>query len=107
MICLVVSQSRFCVVTIIFYTCIWIPLLQLKKSLIGLLKNIIFFNFDQNDYEINNHANAVQPWLPISRYVDLKLKSQNKKVEEEEEEEEEALCSICLVDFEKEDVSLI
>ncbi|KAF4359690.1 hypothetical protein G4B88_000501 [Cannabis sativa] len=106
MICLVVSQSRFCVVTIIFYTCIWIPLLQLKKSLIGLLKNIIFFNFDQNDYEINNHANAVQPWLPISRYVDLKLKSQNKKVEEEEEEEEEeeALCSICLVDFEKEDV---
>ncbi|XP_062080734.1 RING-H2 finger protein ATL18 [Humulus lupulus] len=121
MICLVVSQSRFCVVTIVFYTCVWIPLLQLKKALLGLVRNIMFFTcendqpfLESNRSTSSSHVNsAVQPWLPISRYVDLKLgqcgdgeSPRNDVVcgHDEAEKDQEEPCSICLVEFEKEDV---
>ena len=114
MICLVVSQSRFCIATIVFYTCIWIPLLQLKKALFGLLGYIIFFTYEQAFMESSNSVNVnAQPWLPVSRFVDLKLsqstsrssgcRSRNDVVCDQVADDEET-CSICLVEFEKEDV---
>ncbi|PON41874.1 43kDa postsynaptic protein [Trema orientale] len=117
MICLVVSQSRFCIATIVFYTCIWIPLVQLKNALLGLLSNIIFFTCQQPLIESSDSVNVnAQPWLPVSRFVDLKqsqsstssssrrCRSRNDVVCGQQEVDHEETCSICLVEFEMEDV---
>ncbi|KAI4313136.1 hypothetical protein L6164_026143 [Bauhinia variegata] len=95
--CLMVCQSRMWVATIVFYTCIWIPLQQLKSILQRLVGFIFFFSYDST-----GRAMAMElleaPLLPATRYQDLLSHScvgEEGKVEE--------TCSICLVEFEGED----
>lgn len=94
MICLVVSQSRLWMITIFFYTCIWIPFIEFKKALLRIV-SIVFKN-EQGlvDEEYQSFLNIdEQPCLdPVVRFVDLKAKM------------EENTCSICLVDFGKQDL---
>jgi RING-H2 zinc finger protein RHA1 len=85
--CLVVAQSRLCMATIVFYTCILIPFLQLKKALLSIFKpQPVVKSFNEG-------------YLPVTRFEDY-LQSYNKRGNENVEE----MCSICLVEFDREDV---
>ncbi|KAL5562285.1 hypothetical protein UlMin_032032 [Ulmus minor] len=99
MIFLVGSPSRFCVASIVFYTCVWIPLVQLKKALGRALGIISFFFFAYKQPEDEGFG-AVQPCLPVARYVDLQSYNSRGKTKGKVEES----CSVCLVEFEKEDL---
>lgn len=91
MICLAVSQySSLSIISILFYTCIWIPFIELKKVIVSIL-SIMFFFFFFFKYD-NEKDDDEQPWFPVARFVDLKAKM------------EENTCSICLVDFGKQDL---
>ncbi|KAK7836255.1 ring-h2 finger protein atl18 [Quercus suber] len=83
--CLIVSQSPFCMATIVFYTCFWIPFLQLKQALLGIMGLLMFTTHDEPVVESFNEG-----YLPVTRFEEL------QNVDE--------MCSICLVEFEKEDV---
>ncbi|KAJ0010865.1 hypothetical protein Pint_33971 [Pistacia integerrima] len=74
MISLVYSESRLCMASIVFYTSITIPLLQLTK------------NADDDQSSIEELA----PYLSVSKFEEL-------------EETEEGMCSICLIEFQKDD----
>ncbi|KAG6653707.1 hypothetical protein CIPAW_05G095800 [Carya illinoinensis] len=93
--CLVVSQSRFGIATIVFYTCLWIPLVQVKKALVRIVGLLLFFSTSQCNAESLNHEAL---YLPVTRFTDLQRYSNggNENVED--------TCSICLVEFEREDV---
>jgi len=83
--CFVVCQSRLWVVTIVFYTCILIPLMHLKRSIMGL--------FSCETKGVAKDMEFPQtPSLPVARYQDLKGDT-----------ETEETCSICLVEYEGED----
>jgi len=83
-----VCQSRLWVVTIVFYTCVLIPLMQLKRSI------TVLFSCETKcvakDMEFPE-----TPSLPVARYQDLNC--HNCDAEREE------ICSICLVEYEGED----
>ncbi|EXB40454.1 RING-H2 finger protein ATL18 [Morus notabilis] len=100
MIFLVVSQSHFCVATIVFYTCVWIPLLQLKKALSGIL-GMVSFIYQRPLMDITTSNTAAEPWLPVSRFVDLPGRGTCQRRSGQTMEES---CSICLAEFEEQDV---
>ncbi|KAJ0076863.1 hypothetical protein Patl1_35671 [Pistacia atlantica] len=77
MISLVYSESRLCMASIVFYTSIIIPLLQLTKGL---------HNADDDQSSMEELA----PYLSVSKFEEL-------------EDTEEGMCSICLIEFEKDD----
>lgn len=92
--CLVVGQSRLWVVTIVFYTCILIPLMQLKKALASMLGLIMgFFSCKETEF-------PEFPSLPVARFEDL---GSHSCVGGDGERKTEEICSICLVEFEGED----
>lgn len=88
--CFVVCQSRLWVVTIVFYTCILIPLMQLKKA----LASMVLFSCETKGMAKEMEFPEI-PSLPVARFEDLK----GHNCDEEKEE----ICSICLVEYEGED----
>ncbi|XP_021297590.1 RING-H2 finger protein ATL18 [Herrania umbratica] len=96
MISLMCSHSRLCTAALIFYTCIWIPFLQLKRDLLRLLG----FAFPWYGAEESCQVNVC---LPVARFEDFKLSNCSRGRTADNGEVEE-VCSICLVEFEKEDV---
>ncbi|CAI8601697.1 unnamed protein product [Vicia faba] len=86
--CLVICQSRWWIVTIVLYTCVFIPLKQLKRSLANMFGQTLLFLFSCESKEIEFPA----PSLPVAWFEDLKGDG-----------DEEEICSICLVEFEGED----
>lgn len=84
MISLVYSQSRLCMASVAFYIFIVIPLLQLKRGLDRILGFLLFKNADEGFVE------ELAAYLSVSRFEEL-------------EEAEEGMCSICLMEFEKDD----
>ncbi|TKY50666.1 RING-H2 finger protein ATL18 [Spatholobus suberectus] len=99
MISLVVCRSRLWVVTIVFYTCILIPSMQLKRALVSMFGRLmIFFS-----YETKGMAKEMEfpeiPSLPVARYEDLRGHS----CVGGEDGERDEICSICLVEYEGED----
>ncbi|XVE93025.1 hypothetical protein REPUB_Repub01dG0154400 [Reevesia pubescens] len=98
MISLICSNSRLCTAALIFYTCVWIPYLQFKKALLSILGFVFpWYRADEESYQVINVC------LPVARFEDLKLSSCSKG-ETGNNNEVEEVCSICLVEFEKEDV---
>lgn len=102
MFCLVTdSQSRISTtVIIIFYTCVWIPFRQLKRSLIDIAVDIYLHLCPRN---MQGKGPAYQEGLffmdlPAARFEDLNFGGKCRLVEEEE------VCCVCLVEFEREDV---
>ncbi|GLT63301.1 hypothetical protein SLA2020_358750 [Shorea laevis] len=91
MITFIYAQSHLSTAALVFYTCVWIPFLELKRAVLKILGFIFFFTVDHNDMppQLTLH-------LPAARFGDLKLYGA--------EAEEAPLCSICLVEMEKEDV---
>lgn len=101
-------ESKLCVATIVFYTCIYIPLLKIKQVLSSILRFILFP--DPHRVECSDLSMGVDPWdscsadLPVSQYGDLKVDSQNDDVVVDGDSDCEEACSVCLVEFESEDL---
>ncbi|MED6119604.1 hypothetical protein PIB30_013241 [Stylosanthes scabra] len=94
--CLLVCQSPLWIVTIVFYTCILIPLMQLKKAVFGCYM-ALFLGCEITKGMSKEIQFPEIPSLPVARFQDLKC------LREEHEESSEETCSICLVEFEDED----
>ncbi|MED6110983.1 hypothetical protein PIB30_048043 [Stylosanthes scabra] len=92
--CLLVCQSPLWIVTIVFYTCILIPLMQLKKAVFGCYM-ALFFGCEITKGMSKEIQFPEIPSLPVARFQDLQCLR--------EEESSEETCSICLVEFEDED----
>ncbi|KAK4752041.1 hypothetical protein SAY87_020839 [Trapa incisa] len=90
MYCLAYTRLSLCTAALIFYTVVWLPLLQLKKSLI----RFIFPQAVESSYELR---------LSAARFGDLQRWRRRLSCCKEEEEEEGAMCSICLVGIEEEE----
>lgn len=86
--CFVVCHSPLWVVTIVFYTCVFIPLMQLKRSI------MVFFSSETKGVPTDMDFPQT-PSLHVGRYQDLKG--------HEGDGEREESCSICLVEYEEED----
>lgn len=97
MISLIYGSSHISTITIIFYTCVWIPFLQLKKAIRKIVKFIRVYMYWQPCKDDLLEDSDLGLILPASRFLDLDMiNSCYGEVEE--------TCSICLVEFEKEDV---
>ncbi|XP_030539517.1 RING-H2 finger protein ATL18-like [Rhodamnia argentea] len=92
MYCLVYAQSGVSTALLIFYTCMWLPLMQLRRAISRVRA------FISCKYEPQESSCSFQ--LPVGRFQDL----QKPFGEEEEEGDHEKTCSICLVDYEGEDL---
>ena len=95
--CLLSCQSRLWIVTILFYTCILIPLMQLKKALASMFGLMAFFCCDSKAMAKEMEFPEI-PSLPVARFQDVQ---EHSCVGEDGKSEE--ICSICLVEFEGED----
>lgn len=99
MIC-IYAESHLCTFTLIFYTCVWIPFLQTTQSIL----RIFTFLLNPHDQLENAHFEETQVCeldLPVSRFQDLGFSYGNRG---EAINNEEEMCSICLMEFEKEDL---
>ncbi|KAL3850890.1 hypothetical protein ACJIZ3_012772 [Penstemon smallii] len=92
------AKSHLCTFTLIIYTYIWIPFLEITQSILRVLEYL--WNPHQLP-EIDCHFQGTpcQQDLPVSCFKDLDLSSKNGTMDNNEEE----MCSICLMEFEKED----
>ena len=90
MISLALGRGSMCMATIVFYTCVWIPLCQLKmaiESMIGLLSG----------WTCQPLTTESAPWevkLPICRFKELQRRGGM----------EEEICSVCLAEFTGDDL---
>ncbi|XVE66453.1 hypothetical protein DITRI_Ditri08aG0080700 [Diplodiscus trichospermus] len=94
MISLMCSNSSLCTAALIFYTCVWIPYLELKRCLLRMLGFIFPWYGAEESWDVMDVC------LPVARFEDLKPSKYRCSRGEVEEE----VCSICLVELEKEDV---
>ncbi|KAK8627073.1 hypothetical protein V6N13_134700 [Hibiscus sabdariffa] len=77
---------------LVFYTCAWIPFLQFKRLVSSLL--VFVFPF----YRPEQSFRTIDACLPVARFEDLKLSNGG------DGEDDAAVCSICLAEFDDEDV---
>ncbi|KAI3456481.1 hypothetical protein Pfo_013144 [Paulownia fortunei] len=99
MIC-IYAESHLCSLTLIFYTCLWIPFLQTTQSIL----RVFTFLLNPHDQMENAHfeeAPLCELDLRVSRFQDLEFSNKNRG---EAINNEEEMCSICLAEFEKEDL---
>lgn len=98
MICLVASQSYSSIAAIVFFTCIWIPFLQLKRALLRVV-GMLSLAYDGDEQA--SLISGTESSLPVGRFVDLQCCKDGKNNGEMILEES---CSICLVEFDEEDL---
>ncbi|KAK9944452.1 hypothetical protein M0R45_010021 [Rubus argutus] len=98
MICLMVSQSGLTMATIFFYTCFWIPFMQLKKALSRIVTDVLLLT-DIFKPEDHTCCNVNQLSLPVARFQDMQAHCSTERSGHAAE-----TCSVCLVEFEDEDV---
>ncbi|KAJ4715793.1 RING-H2 finger protein ATL18-like [Melia azedarach] len=92
MICLVHSESSISTAVIAFFICVMMSLLELKRGILRML-SFIFLKYQAEE------SSQIAAYLSTSRFEDLDKycsSGSGNKVEE--------MCSICLMEFEKEDV---
>ncbi|KAK8562681.1 hypothetical protein V6N13_018747 [Hibiscus sabdariffa] len=89
MISLMCSNSASSMAALVFYTCVWIPFLQFKRHVSSLL--VFVFPW----YQPEQSFQTIDACLPVARFEDLKLS---------DGEDDAAVCSICLAEFDDEDV---
>jgi len=99
-----VYQSKLCIATLVFYTCIYLPLMQAKRALLSILGFVLCL-YHHPPLECS-HASTIGSAdsseicsieLSMRRYGDLKANAGN-------DGEEVEACSVCLVEFESEDM---
>lgn len=86
--CLLVCESRLWIATLVFYTCVLIPLRQLKNAV-----STLFCGCNTKDKGKQMEWPEI-PLLPATTYNDLHLQTLNSDHD----------CSICLVEFGDEDL---
>ncbi|KAG8385766.1 hypothetical protein BUALT_Bualt03G0079400 [Buddleja alternifolia] len=96
------AESHICTITLIFYTCIWIPLVHITQ----FIRRIVAFLFNPHGQLENGEIHSVRELdLPVWRFRDLEISNKNNRdaimINNEEEKE---TCSICLMEFENEDL---
>nr|XP_016509066.1 PREDICTED: RING-H2 finger protein ATL18-like [Nicotiana tabacum] len=94
----VTAQSHLSVITIVFYTCLWIPFCQIQQFMQKMLDFLMYYPYPR---PVNEAAIYVPTCcdlkLPASRFPDVQGRS---SIDGEVEES----CSICLMEYEKENV---
>ena len=99
-------ESKLCVATLVFYTCFYFPLLQIKHALYTILGFFLCLQQQQPDLERSDGSLVIDSWemcsidLPMSRYRELINTSKDEGVDGDCDE---LSCSVCLVEFEDED----
>lgn len=97
MISLIHGSSHISTITIILYTCVYFPFLQLKHTICEITKFIRVYLYLQPCKDDVHEDSGCRLILPASRFLDLDMSSCcNGHVDQ--------TCSICLVEFEKEHV---
>ncbi|XP_075486526.1 E3 ubiquitin-protein ligase RHA1B-like [Primulina tabacum] len=99
MICLF-AESNMCNYTFILFTCMWIPFLHVTQSVIRLFR----FLLNPHDHHENNRFQETPLWeldLPVSQFQGSGIRNKNGG---ETVVENEQMCSICLMEFEAEDL---
>ncbi|KAL2461121.1 RING-H2 finger protein ATL18 [Abeliophyllum distichum] len=86
------AQSHLSTATLILITCIWIPFHQIKQFILTIF-GILFYAFRRTD-SVHLHQEAILD-LSVWRFQDLE-DDQILGIEE--------ICSICLMEFENEDL---
>ncbi|KAI3466550.1 hypothetical protein Pfo_023213 [Paulownia fortunei] len=98
MICLY-AETHLSKFAFILYACIWTPFLRVTQAAVR------FFTFllDPHHQPVNSHFEENPEWeldLPVSQFQDLELSNKNGG----EAIDSEEMCSICLMEFEKQDL---
>lgn len=95
-----VYDSKLCMATLIFYTCIYIPLSQIKQAIFSIVGFILCLHpHGPHPFECSEQPIMVDPLetglidLPMSQYGELKMNTCDN----------DEACSVCLVEFESED----
>ncbi|KAI8553852.1 hypothetical protein RHMOL_Rhmol05G0048100 [Rhododendron molle] len=111
MICLLNGhESSLWTLTLILYTCIWIPFLQMKSLLDEILG--IHNIFRPRDVACRDEGHMWSPDLPVARFEDLdyprsRSSSSNNDNDNDSVDDDcdrrELMCSVCLVEFGGED----
>lgn len=94
------AESYICTFTFIFYTCMCIPFLQTTQR----IHRILSFLLNPHGQLEKVHYEETQSWeldLPVSCFEDSEFSNKNIGVAMDNDEE---VCSICLMEFEKEDL---
>lgn len=103
------AESRMSTFTIIFYTCIWIPFRQLQMAFLGFLFMLYTAPCHDDhpadgtlDREINSLVNSSA--AAATRFDHLVAKNKYGKDGDGSCRAVDESCSVCLVDFEREEV---
>ncbi|CAN4108857.1 unnamed protein product [Withania somnifera] len=97
MMSLIHGSSHISIITIVFYTCIWIPFLQLKHTFSKMVKFIRAYLYLQPCKDDLLEDSGCRVNLPVSRFLDLDMSSSSH-------DHVDQTCSICLVEFDTEHV---
>ncbi|KAL0321116.1 UNVERIFIED_CONTAM: E3 ubiquitin-protein ligase RHA1B [Sesamum radiatum] len=103
MICLY-AETHLSTFTLILYTFVWIPFLQITQTFVR------FFTFliDPHRQACSSSSCDENPeWeldLPVSRFQELELMSNKNGGEASCDDHGDEMCSICLTEFEKEEL---
>ncbi|KAL7088637.1 hypothetical protein ACP275_13G140000 [Erythranthe tilingii] len=100
MICMYV-ESYLSIFIFVFYSCIWIPFIQTTHS-IRQIFTLLLNPHHRPEKPDTEETQSCQLDLPVSRFQDLEFCSKHRGAAMDNQEEEE--CSICLMEFEKEDL---
>ncbi|KAK4439365.1 RING-H2 finger protein ATL18 [Sesamum alatum] len=90
------AESHLCTFTLILYTCIFIPFLQITQSVVRIFP----FLFKPNGQR-GNARSVCEVDLLVLSFQDLEFSNKNRGKAVSNGEE---MCSICLMEFEKEDL---
>ncbi|PIA26315.1 hypothetical protein AQUCO_09500052v1 [Aquilegia coerulea] len=97
MFCLVFSQPRLYVATIVFYTCVVIPFSQFKRALISLMQFGTTTTSTATTTCIRHFHNEEDIPIPVVKYQELvECTSNTGRVLDQQ-------CSVCLVEFQTEE----
>ncbi|KAI5665201.1 hypothetical protein M9H77_24524 [Catharanthus roseus] len=93
MICLIDTRSRLSIATIIFYTCVWIPIKQIKEAILDILTSIF------SAFRRHGKGNDRDDSIVVVELVDLPAEKFG-----ELPPAAGCDCSICLAEYESEDM---
>lgn len=95
---LVLAQSRLYIATIVFYTCVYVPYLQMKRALMSLMGFIPPMEFQTTPLYFHNADNPeeVQEAISVGKFQELVQCVESPRTVDEQ-------CSVCLVEFQSEE----
>ncbi|CAI9770461.1 unnamed protein product [Fraxinus pennsylvanica] len=93
------AQSHLSTATLILFTCIWIPFHQIKQALLIIFGLLVYAFYRGDNVHLHQEPIQVVLDLPECQFQDLDLSKNG-----EDDRGIEEICSICLMEFENEDL---